>query len=174
MPLLWSSSATSLVATLASIDTEKVRSQLARTPARFVGGALVIIAIAAYAGLSATAVSEFGSGGSESGFRPQWVIDCALGTPPLLIGGFLAWLRRPLGYTIVGGLLFVSGLGGLAFAAAAMLPGLLSYVPIEWSVAVVHLIISAISFGLMVWFFRFSTTSGPRIWGCLPRKPRPV
>jgi len=146
-------SATSLVVSLASIDTERVRSQLARTPIRFVGGALVIIAVAAYAGLIATAVSEFGSSGAESGFRPQWVIDCALGTPPLLIGGFLAWLRRPLGYATVGGLLFVSGLGGLAFAAAAMLQGLLYYGPIEWSVVGVHLIISAISFGLMVWFF---------------------
>jgi hypothetical protein len=33
-----------------------------------------------------------------------------------------------------------------------MLQGLLSYAPIEWSVVGVHLIISAISFGLMVWF----------------------
>ena len=149
-------SATSLVASLARIATDRVRSQLARTPVRFVGGALVVIAIAAYAGLTATAVSEFGRRGAESGFRPQWVIDCALGTPPLLIGGFLAWLRRPLGYAIVGGLLFVSGLGGLAFAAAAMLQGLLSYAPIEWLVVGVHLIISAISFGLMVWFLEES------------------
>ena len=145
-------SATSLILTLASIDTDKVRNQLASAPVRLVGAALVIIGVAAYAGLTATALSEFTGATTQSGFRPQWVIDCALGTPPLLIAGLLAWLRGPVGYTTVGGLLFVSGLGGLAFAAAALLQGVLFGTSIEETVVAVHLIIGAISFGLLVWF----------------------
>jgi hypothetical protein len=144
--------ATSLVVTLASIDTEEIRGRLINAPVRFAGGALLIIGVAAYAGLTATALSEFTGATSEPGFRPQWVIDCALGTPPLLIAGLLAWLRRPMGYATVGGLLFVSGLGGLAFAAAAVFQGLLSDAPIEAAVVAVHLVIGAVSFGLLVWF----------------------
>lgn len=145
-------SATSLVVTLASTDTEEIRARLTNAPVRVVGGALLIIGVAAYAGLTATALSEFTGATGEPGLRPQWVIDCALGTPPLLVAGLLALLRRPMGYATVGGLLFVSGLGGLAFAAAAVFQGLLSGSSIEAAVVTVHLVIGAVSFGLLVWF----------------------
>jgi hypothetical protein len=156
-------SATSLVVTLASIDTEKVRGRVTNAPVRFVGGALMIIGVVAYAGLTATALSEFTSATSEPGFRPQWVIDCAMGTPPLLIAGLLAWLRRPMGYATVGGLLFVSGLGGLAFAAAALSEAFLSDAPVEAAVVGVHLIIGTISFCLLVWFLTRGRASSPLV-----------
>ncbi len=115
-----------LIGILASIDGEEVRRRFASAPTRRVGGALVVIGVAAYAGLAATAVNVLGSATSEAGIRPQWAVDCALGTPVLLIGGALLWRRAPLGYVAAAGLLLVSGLGGLAFAAAAVLDALLT------------------------------------------------
>jgi hypothetical protein len=147
-------SALSLVGIVASLDVEEIHRRLATSRVRRVGGVLVLIGLAAYAGLAATAFGELSSPAEEAVFRPQWVIDSALGTPPLLVGGILAWLRRPLGFVIAAGLLFVSGLGGVAFAAAATLDSLLSGGSIEWAVVAVHVVISAVSFGLLAWFWR--------------------
>lgn len=147
-------SALLLIGIVASMDVGEIRHRLATSGVRLVGGALVLIGLAAYAGLTATAFGEFGSPADDAVFRPQWVVDCALGTPPLLVGGLLAWLRKPLGYAIAPGMLFVSGLGGLAFAAAASLDSLLSGGPIELAVVAVHVTISATSFWLLAWFWR--------------------
>ena len=147
-------SAWTLIFIVASIDGEEVRRRLAVAPARSVGGALVVIAVLAYVGLTAAAVSALGSPATEAGMRPQWVVDYALGTPALLLGGVLLWRRAPLGYVAATGLLLVSGLNGLAFAASAVLDGLLAGRPIEPAVVAVHLVIGGVSFALLAFFDR--------------------
>ncbi len=147
-------SAWTLIGIVASIDGEEVRRRLAAAPARSVGGSLVLIALMAYAGLTATAVSALGSSANEPGMRPQWVVDYALGTPALLLGGVLLWRRATLGYVAATGLLLVSGLNGLAFAASAVLDGLLAGRSIEPAVVAVHLVISGVSFALLAFLDR--------------------
>jgi hypothetical protein len=144
-------SAWTLIGIVASIDAAEVRRRLAMAPARSVGGALVVIAVLAYAGLTATAL---GSPTNEAAMRPQWVVDYALGTPALLLGGVLLWRRAALGYVAATGLLLVSGLNGLAFSASALLDGLLAGRSIEPAVVAVHLVIGVVSFALLAFFDR--------------------
>jgi hypothetical protein len=146
---------------LASVDGDGVRRRLAGAPARGMGGALVIIALLAYAGLTATALSALGDPAGELATRPLAVADWALGTPVLLAGGVLLWLKAPLGYVAAPGLLLVSGLGGVAFALAAIVDNLGSGPPTETAVIVVHLVISAVSFALLAWFG----------WAARPQQP---
>lgn len=86
--------------------------------------------------------------------RGQWVVDGALGTPVLLLGGALLWRRAPLGYVAAAGLLLLSGLGGVAFSVAAVLDGLLSGPQTEPAIIVVLLVFSAVSFAPLVFFVR--------------------
>lgn len=147
-------SAWTLIAIVASVDGEAVGRRLATAPARSVGGALVLIAVMAYAGLTVAAVAALGGPATEPGMRPQWVIDYALGTPTLLAGGVLMWRREPLGYVAAAGLLLVSGLNGLAFVASGVLDGLLAGRSIEPAVVAVHLVIGGVSFALLAFFLR--------------------
>jgi len=147
-------SASTLIGIVASIDGAEVRQRLAGTPVRSVGGALVVIAVLAYAGLTTAAISALTSPASAAGMRPQWVVDCALGTPALLLGGALLWRRSSLGYVVAPGLLFVSGLGGVAFSVAAVIDGLLTSDRTEPAVIAVHLAISAFCFMLLAFFVR--------------------
>jgi hypothetical protein len=142
-------SAFTAIGIVASIDGEVVRQRLAATPARGVGGALVVIALLAYAGLTTTALSALGDPAGEVATRPLAVADWALGTPVLLAGGVLLWLRAPLGYVAAPGLLMVSSLGGMAFALAAVLDNLLAGPQTDAAVIAVHLVISVVSFALL-------------------------
>ncbi len=135
---------------VASIDGARVRSIFAAAHARTVGGALVLVGIAAYAGLVGNSLGSLGS--DAFAMRPQWAVDMAIGTPVLVIGGALLWLRRPLGYVVTGGLLLVSALGGIAFAVAALFDNALAAPSTEPAVIVVHLVISAVS-GVFLAFF---------------------
>lgn len=123
-------------------------SRLAGAPARGIGAALVVIALAAYAGLAGTAITALGDPTGAAATRPLAVADWALGTPVLLAGGLPLWRRISLGYVTAPGLLLVSGLGGVAFALAAVIDNLLSGPPTEPAVIGVHLVIGAVSFGL--------------------------
>jgi hypothetical protein len=91
--------------------------------------------------------------------RGQWVADWALGTPVHLLGGLLLWRRASLGYVAAPGLLLVSGLGGLAFAMAAVLDDLLAGLRTDPPTIAVHLVISAVSFVLLVFFLGRRTGS---------------
>lgn len=147
-------SAFTVIGMLASIDGQEVRQRLAAAPARGIGVALILIAAAAYAGLAGTAISTLGDPAGEVATRPLAVADWALGTPVLLAGGVLLWRRVPLGYVAAPGLLLVSGLGGVAFAVAALVDNLLSGPQTDAAVIAVHLVISAVSFALLAWFAR--------------------
>ena len=85
-------SAFSVIGIVASIDGEEVRRRLPKAPARSVGGALIVIAVLAYAGLMANAIAALGSPADEIGRRGHWVADWAIGTPVLLLAGALLWL----------------------------------------------------------------------------------
>ena len=109
-----------IIGILVSIDADDVRQRLAQAPARSVGAALVVIALLAYTGLIGVAVSALVDPATEVGTRPLAVADWVVGTPVLLVGGLLLWGRAALGYVVAPGLLLVSGLGGVAFAIAAI------------------------------------------------------
>lgn len=72
----------------------------------------------------------------------------------LLLGGALLLRRLPLGYVTAPGLLFVSGLGGVAFSVAAVIDNVLSGPQTQSAVIATHLIISAVSFALLAFFVR--------------------
>lgn len=139
-----------LIGLLAGIDAGEVRRGMASAPARGVGRALVAIAALAYLGLTAAAAAALGGG--EPPMRVQWVVDYALGTPVLLVGGALLLRRAPLGYVAAAGLLLVSGLNGLAFAASAVLDRVLAGRPVEPAVVAVHLVIAGVSLAILAYF----------------------
>jgi hypothetical protein len=143
-----------LVGLVACVDLDGARRRLAAAPARGVGAALVVIALLAYAGLTANTLAALGGPAAAAGMRPQWIVDDALGTPALLLGGVLLWRRTSLGHVVAAGLLLVSGLNGLAFAVSAVLDGQLSGRAVEPAVIVVHLVIGAISLALLAFFQR--------------------
>jgi hypothetical protein len=145
-------SAFSVIGIVASVDGREVRRRLAGAPARSVGGALIVIAVLAYAGLTAAAIGALGDPASEVGTRPLAVADWTVGTPVLLLGGALLLGRASLGYVTAPGLLLVSGLGGVVFAAGAVVDNLQASPQTEPAVIVVHLVIGAVSFGLLVFF----------------------
>jgi hypothetical protein len=101
---------------------------------------------------------------TEAAWRGHWVADWTLGTPALLLGGVLLARRIPFGYVIGPGLLLVSGLGGIAFAIAAIVNNVAGDLLTEWSVVVVHRAISAASLALLTWFLH---SAAPR-----PRRTR--
>ena len=154
-------SAFTVIGIVASIDGQEIRRRMAEAPARGIGAALVVIALAAYAGLAGTAITALGDPTAEAATRPLAVADWALGTPVLLAGGLLLWWRVPLGYVTAPGLLLVSGLGGVAFALAAVIDNLLSGPPTEPVVIAVHLVIGVLSFVLLAVFVRPSTSRPP-------------
>jgi hypothetical protein len=139
-----------------AVDAGRVREELVGAPARAIGAILAVIAILAYAGLTATAVDALGSSITEAAWRGHWVADWTLGTPVLLLGGVLLWRRTAFGYVLAPALLLVSGLGGVAFAAAALVNNVAGDLRTEGSVIVVHLVIGAASFVVLVWFLHFA------------------
>jgi hypothetical protein len=154
-------SAFAVIGIVASIDGQAARQFLTRAPARGIGAALVVIAVAAYAGLAGAAIAALGDPAGEAATRPLAVADWALGTPVLLAGGLLLWRRVPLGYVTAPGLLLVSGLGGVTFAVSAVIDNLLSGPPTEPAVIAVHLVISFVTFGLLVVFVRRAMSRPP-------------
>jgi hypothetical protein len=82
---------------LAGIPRESVVRSFSTLPARGLGLTLVVISALAYAGLIGTGLTILNDAG-QLGLRPQWVVDCLLGTPALLVAGALLWRRRPVGY----------------------------------------------------------------------------
>jgi hypothetical protein len=154
-------SAFTVAGILARIDGDEVRRRLASAPSRGIGAALVVIALAAYAGLAGAAIAALGDPANELATRPLAVADWALGTPVLLAGGVLLWRRVSLGYVAAPGLLLVSGLGGVVFALAAVVDDLTSGPQTAPAVIAVHLVISVLSFGLLALFVRRATRSQP-------------
>jgi hypothetical protein len=155
-------SAAALIGLLVSVGVDAVLDRLTHLPARALGVALVVIALAAYAGLVGNALTSFGQTPVDMAFRGQWAIDMVLGTPALLAGGLLLSRGHPFGYLTAPGLLLVSVLGGLAFTTAALFERLLTGVPPDLAVIGVHLAISAISGALLAVALRPGTRRIPR------------
>jgi hypothetical protein len=146
-------SAYTTIGIVASIDGEAVRQRLRFAPARIVGGALVGLAVLAYAALTSLVIATLASpSGVDPLLRPQWIVDYTVGTPVLLIGGVLLWRRARLGYVAAAGLLFLSGVNGVAFAVSGVLGALITAARIDAAVIAVHLVLSAISFALLGFF----------------------
>jgi hypothetical protein len=153
---------------VASSDGDQVRAEFLPAPARQVGIALVVVAVLAYAGLLATAVDALSGPANDATWRGHWVADWVLGTPILLLGGVQLWRGTPLGYLAAPGLLLVSGLGGIAFATAATIDNLAGGLATDWSVVIVHLVISAASYSLLAWYLQRRHRPGSQLPTQLP------
>jgi hypothetical protein len=68
------------------------------------------------------------------------------------LGGALLWRRSSLDYVVAPGLLFVSGLGGVAFSVAVVIDGLLRGPQTVPAVIATHLLIGGVSFALLAFF----------------------
>lgn len=156
-----------LTSLLTGIDGPAVRERFSDAPARAVGVILVVIGVLAYAGLVFTAIGALGSSGTEAAWRGHWVADWVLGTPVLIMGGVLLWARRPFGYISAPGLLLVSALGGVVFAVAALVDNFVGGIQTDPSVVVVHLVISAASAAVLIWFIVASSRARANV-----RRPR--
>jgi hypothetical protein len=123
--LLVTLSAYTLIGLVASIDSETVRQKLAgAVPERVAGGIPVVLAIlfslmnlsnilAALTSASPRQLLEF----------PVWIADSAVVAPAWIIGGWLLWQRKALGYVagigllLLGCMMFVGAVFALAFPA---------------------------------------------------------
>lgn len=158
-------SAYATIGVVASIDGAAVQQRFAGAPARLVGGALVGVGLVATAGLTVPVITTLaGSTPVDPLLHARWIVDYTVGNPVLLIGGALLWQRTGLGYATAGGLLFVSGIGGVAFAVGGVLGALLTTTSLDAAVIAVHLVIAAISFALLAVFLR-GAVPGRRVAG---------
>ncbi len=146
-------SAVTVVRLLAGIPREGVARSFSTLPARGVGLTLVAISAAAYAGLIGTGLTILNDA-SQLALRPQWVVDCLLGTPALLAAGALLWRRHPFGYLTAPGAVFVSGVGGLAYVVAAALDPVLTDHQLQPAVIGVHLAVTAVDAALLTLIVR--------------------
>lgn len=153
-----------LAALLFALDGDSLRQRFAAAHARAVGGILTAIGVLAYAGLVVTAIGAFDGGATEAAWRGHWVADWVVGTPALLLGGIMLWARRLFGYMVAPAMLLVSALGGVVFAAAAALDNFSGGLRTDWTVVVVHLVISAASLAVLVWHLG-ALSSEPRAAG---------
>lgn len=152
-----------VAALMTGMDGTALRDRFQGAPDRAVGAFLTVIGVLAYAGLVAAAIGAFGSSGPEPAWRGHWVADWIVGTPALIAGGMLLWLRRPFGYAATPGLLLVSTLGGIIFAVAAVVDNLAGGMRTDVAVVVVHLVICAASLGVLVWFLIAARGGAPKI-----------
>jgi hypothetical protein len=144
-----------LAALVAGVDAVAVRQRLARVPARLVGGLLVGVGFLATAGSMALVVPAFGDPASvDPLLHARWIVDLTVGTPVLFVGGVLLWRRTGLGYATAAGLLFLSGVNGLAFALGGGLGALLTATRFEASVIAVHLAIAAVCLAVAAFYLR--------------------
>lgn len=148
-------SAYTTIGIVASIDGAAVRDRLAGNPARLVGGALAAIGVLATLALTIPIITTLaGSTPVDPLLHAEWIVDYLFGNPVLLIGGVLLWRRERLGYAVAGGVLFLSGANGVAFAVSGVLGALIAGAPIDAAVIAVHLVIAGICIALLVVFLR--------------------
>jgi len=150
-----------LAVLLASVDLESVRRRLAGAPASQVGIVITAIAVLAYVGLIDVFARVLGNPPTAAAVRGHWVADWLIGTPTLLAGGVLLWRRAAIGYFSAAGLLLVSGLGGAAFAIAAVVDNAVGILHTEFSTIAIHVAISAVSLVLLVLFLRLARAGDP-------------
>jgi hypothetical protein len=148
-------SAYTTIGVVASIDGGAVRQRLSRVPARAIGGALVGVGLLATAGLTALVIPALADPmAADPLLRARWIVDYTVGNPALLIGGVLLWRRAGLGYATAGGLLFLAGANGVAFAVGGVLGASLAAAPIDATVVAVHLGIAAVCLVVLACFLR--------------------
>jgi hypothetical protein len=147
---------------LADIPATTVAGRLSTPPVRWVGYGLVAVAGLAYAGLIATGLTMLQES-DQLNLRPQWVVDCLIGTPALLAPGYLLLRRHPLGYVTVTGAVLVSGIGGLAYVLAATLDPVLADRPSQPAVIAVHAVVTLLDAALLTVVARQLRHRGPPV-----------
>jgi hypothetical protein len=143
------------IALVASIDSDRVREQFPRVPARTLGGVLLAIGLLATVGLLVWLTPAIANPESTDPLlHARWIVDFTVGNPVLLIGGVLLWRHVGLGYTTAAGLLLLSGANGFTFAIGGVVGALLAATAFETAVIATHLAIALVCLGVLGLFLR--------------------
>jgi hypothetical protein len=131
--LLVPMSAYTLVGLVACIDAEAMHQQLAgAVPGRVAGGILVVLAILFSLMNLAGIVTALSSPTPDYLLDfPVWISDFAVVAPAWLIGGWLLWQRRALGYVAGAGLLLLGCMMLVGVIFALVFPALYTASPID-------------------------------------------
>jgi hypothetical protein len=158
--LLVTLSAYATIGLVASIDGTAVRQRLTGVvPERAAGGVL-----AGLTGLFAvinvvnivTATASDPAGTLD--LVPVWTADFVTVIPTCLIGGFLLWRRKPLGYVAGAGLLLLYSLLFIGVVAVLVFPALYDASPVDVGSVVTMLAAGLICSFLLVRFVRGATS----------------
>jgi hypothetical protein len=165
--LLVTLSAYATIDLMASIDGAAVRQQLTGVvPAKAAGGVLVgftgLFVVINVVNIVTAATSD---PAGTLDLVPVWIADFVTVIPTCLIGGFLLWRRKPLGYIAGAGLLLLYSLLFIGVAAVLAFPAVYDTRPIDMSGFVTMLACGLICLILLALFAR-GMVSG--------RSPRPI
>lgn len=158
--LLVTLSAYAAIGLVASMDGAAIRQRLAGVvPAKAAGGVL-----AGFTGLFAVinVVNIVTATGSDPAgtldLVPVWIADFVTVIPTCLIGGFLLWRRKPLGYIAGAGLLLLYSLLFIGVAAVLAFPAIYDASPVDVGGVVTMLAAGLICSFLLVRFVRGATS----------------
>ena len=153
-------SAYTTIALVASIDGEAVRRRLSvGVPVRTTAGLLILTAILFMAVDVVAVVTALASRTPvDSATRVSWIADFTIQLPALLIVGILLWRRQALGYVAAPGLLLQGSVLNAGFALVLVLQAIFTGSTFNAPFVALVFVIGAISFILLVFFVRGTTT----------------
>jgi hypothetical protein len=155
--LLVAVSAFTTIHVLAGMDRAAVQQQLgAAVPARLVGGLLIGLALLTIAQDASGAIGTALAGRALSDplARPVWAVDLSVEVPAVLLGGWLLWRRRSLGYVAAAGLLLQYGLTPVALGFGLVLQALATGSPVDWGTLFGVLAFAVVCFAPLAVFVR--------------------
>ena len=149
-------SAYSIAAIVASIDSAAVRQRLdSAIPARSTGCILISIGVLVFAYQIVKIVAGLISQTPPDSMElVQWIDDLVVGSPALLIGGYLLLRRRALGYVAGAGLLLMCSMLFIGVIPAMVFQALAADTPIDVIGILVVFFSSMICFIPFVLFLR--------------------
>jgi hypothetical protein len=158
--LLVTLSAYTMIGLVASIDGEAVRRRLTGVvPARTAGGVLVGLTglfVVINVGNIITATTSQPAGTLD--LAPVWIADFVAVIPTCLVGGFLLWWRKALGYVAGAGLLLQYSLLRIGLAVVLAFPAIYDASPVDVGGLVTMLAVGLVCSILLVLFLRGATS----------------
>jgi hypothetical protein len=141
-------SAYTLIGLVASIDAEAVRQRLAgAVPERAAGGILFALAVLfSLMNLANTVTALSSPTPGHLLDLPVWIADCTVVAPAWLIGGWLLWRRKALGYLAGAGLLLLGCMMFVGVIFALVFPTLYTASPVDVVGIVFLLVVGLICF----------------------------
>ena len=145
-----------LVGVVISVDRNALKEQLSTTvPAKVSGGILIGLSVLGIIRQVALIINALLN---NLEVAPQelalWIDDLIIGSPAMLIGGYLLWTKRSLGYTVGAGLLISYGLLLFGLIPFLAIQSFMSNTTIDPIGIVILLILTAICFIPFTYFVK--------------------